>query len=336
MRSLLMIALTCFACASFAEEQPRPAIASDLAPSTTLVDITSNGKELIAVGQRGHIVMSADGTQWTRVIAPHNSMLNKVRFRSPTEGWAVGHDNVILGTRDGGKSWDLQYWDAEGRSLNEIIFMHNGRIAAIGAYGAYIVSDDNGKTWTPADNVLVDLGAHLSGGIRLKNGQIVIVGERSLIARSDDNGDSWTLVHSPYEGSLFGVLPYGPAGIMAFGMRGNVYISEDIANARTIAEEDFDPFSAETVEDETELAEMGWINIPAVTIESLFGGRWKGKTALLIGVNGTAVRVDPANRTQTLIPTNAEETLGNAIWFKGQWIAVGRRGVQPLGTLSWN
>ena len=72
---------------------------------------------------------------------------------------------------------------------------------------------------------------------------------------------------------LFGLLPYGDRGIMAFGMRGNVYVAEDISACRTIDPMDFDPFMAETVEDNAKLADMGWRHISTPTTEGLFGGR---------------------------------------------------------------
>ena len=327
---------TAFANMAAAQETPRPAILADLAVATTLVDITHTGERLVAVGQRGHILHSDDGKSWTQVVSPHNAMLNRVRFRNERMGWAVGHDNTIAATTDGGDSWSLQHFDPEGRGLNDIIILRSGKLIAVGGYGAYLESDDDGASWIAGENNLSELGYHLNAGLELKDGSIMVVGERSLMGRSLDQGASWVVIDSPYEGSLFGMLPMGESGVLAYGMRGNVYISDDISATRSMDPLDFDPFAKQTVEDPEELNKMGWRQIPAVTIESLFGGTWRGNTALLVGVNGTAVQVDPEAGRMQLVETPADETLGDAIWANDQWIAVGRRGVQPLGPLVWN
>ena len=262
-------------------------------------------------------------------------MLTRVRFRSADQGWAVGYDSTILVTADGGRSWTLQHWDPEGRALYDILFLSGGRLAAIGGYGTYLQSDDDGATWTEGDNPLVDLGYHLNAGTQLADGTAVIVGERSLMARSKDNGDSWDLLDSPYEGSLFGLLPVDAHGVLVYGMRGNAYVADDARLARTMDPDDFDPFEKQTVEDAEEVAAMGWRQLDTPTTESLFGGSLHRGRALLVGVNGTALRADPAGGAMKLLATPADETLGDVIWTGDQWVAVGRRGVQPLGDMGW-
>ncbi len=45
--------------------------------------------------------------------------------------------------------------------------------------------------------------------------------------RSPDGGSRWEVMKSPYEGSLYGVLPLRDGAWLAFGMRGNALRSED-------------------------------------------------------------------------------------------------------------
>lgn len=333
--ALLAGALLAATATARSPEKPRPSILAPLAAQSTLTDIARGGPGLVAVGDRGHILLSADGRQWRQVVAPVNRMLNRVRFRGRDFGIAVGYDAAVLVTRDGGEHWTLAHWDPEGRPLYDVLFFADGTIAAIGGYGGYYVSTDDGESWQAQDNVLGEIGHHLYAGAVLADGTAIVVGERALIARSTDAGRSWELIDSPYEGSLFGVVPWGRAGALVFGMRGRAYLAGRIAALPTVAPEDFDPWSKETIEDVDALAAMGWMAPAPVTDESLFGGDRHGDAALLVGVNGVAVRFAPKAGAMRRVESGHDQTLADAIWHDGQWIAVGRRGIQHLGRLGW-
>ena len=71
----------------------------------------------------------------------------------------------------------------------------------------------------------------------------------------------------------------------------------------------------------------------APTTESLFGGAHGEAGAVLVGVNGTVVALDPAVTTASApIPPNGD-TLSDVVYRNGKWIAVGRRGARDLGAL---
>src|SRR5690348_14553614 len=86
-----------------------PALASPLAARGLLNGLASAGDRIVAVGQRGHILWSDDrGAHWQQAQVPVSSDLVAVAFPSPTQGWAVGHDGVILHSADAGKTWTRQ------------------------------------------------------------------------------------------------------------------------------------------------------------------------------------------------------------------------------------
>jgi hypothetical protein len=313
---------------------PRPALESARAPKTTLLGIAAAGARLVAVGQRGHILHSADGKAWQQAPVPVSAMLNRVRFRGATHGWAVGHDATILATADGGASWALQHFDPEGRPLYDLAFLKDGRIVAIGGYGAYLVSADGGASWEAQDFPVAALGQHFNAIARLGDGTLLIAGERGLLARSRDDGKSWALLDSPYTGSWFGVLPAGPKGALVFGLRGNLYVADDVTTCPDLDPEGYDPFTRETVPDEQAFAKTRWRPLERPTLESLFGGASDGAGAVLVGVNGAVVRVDADHRSARLLKSPATETLSELVEREGRWLAVGRRGAQDLGTLD--
>ena len=314
-------------------DKPRPSIIAPLAKSSILLGIGAAGTRVVVVGDRGHILVSEDGRHWKQVEVPVDDMLNRVRFRDDSTGWAVGHDASIVVTHDGGLTWQLQHFDPKGRPLYDVLFLGGSNLVAIGGYGTYLASGDDGAHWEQRNLPITDIGQHLNAATHLADGSLLIAGERGLLARSRDNGASWDLLDSPYIGSFFGVLPFGAHGALVFGLRGHVYVSDDVAACPKIDPTTYDPYSRETVTDAAKLKRLGWRQIDVPTGESLFGGLLDGDAAVLVGVNAVVVRVDPAQGTATRLRTNAGDDLSAVLRQGDRWIAVGRRGVQPLGDI---
>src|SRR5439155_13096418 len=79
--------------AAFVDVLDTPAQISPLATKSLLQSVTRAGDRLIAVGQRGHIVVSTDnGATWKQAAVPVSSDLNSVFFIDDKQGWVVGHD----------------------------------------------------------------------------------------------------------------------------------------------------------------------------------------------------------------------------------------------------
>jgi hypothetical protein len=96
--------------ADFMDVLSQPAVMSPLASKGLLQSVTRAGSKLVAVGQRGHIVVSSDeGKTWRQSPVPVSSDLTAVYFVNERKGWAVGHDGVILATATaahrGDSSW---------------------------------------------------------------------------------------------------------------------------------------------------------------------------------------------------------------------------------------
>lgn len=87
----------------------RPAMMIRGAARAVLLDITTAGKRLVAVGERGIVVLSDDaGKTWRQVHVPTSVSLTSVAFPTAEKGWAAGHSGVVLHTRDGGRNWVRQ------------------------------------------------------------------------------------------------------------------------------------------------------------------------------------------------------------------------------------
>lgn len=209
------------------EEAPEQAVMAPLVTKSMLLDAFSIENKLVAVGERGHIVISIDaGETWNQVEVPTRATLTGVYFHDVDLGWVVGHDAVILRTTDGGSSWERVHWAPENEEpFFEVWFSDAENGIAIGAYGSYYSTTDGGTSW---EYRLIDEdGWHLHRVARSEDGQLYIAAEAGSIYRSADGGTTWEKLPSPYEGSYFGVLPLEDNVVLLYGLRGHLFRSED-------------------------------------------------------------------------------------------------------------
>ncbi|HEX5162464.1 MAG TPA: hypothetical protein VFV88_12145 [Steroidobacteraceae bacterium] len=225
----------------------KPAEIAPLAGQSLLLDLARAGPRLVAVGERGHVLLSDDeGVTWRQAKSvPTRDMLTAVFFADGEYGWAVGHDETILNTVDGGETWTRTHFAPEtGQPLLDLWFANRVSGIAVGAYGAYLTTNDGGRSWTtskfeapPAKQATHDgenspvegnlpPDYHLNRIVGIGN-RLFIAAEAGQLYRSDDRGASWRALPSPYEGSLFGLVPIRGEGLLAFGLRGHLYKSAD-------------------------------------------------------------------------------------------------------------
>lgn len=138
-------------------DEPQPAVHARLADQALTLDVITTEGGLVAVGARGHVLLSADGTLWHQAEhVPTQATLTRI---TSADGrlWAVGHDTVIIASDDGGEEWQLQNFEPElEQPLLDVHFFDGERGVAIGAYGLYMTTTDGGESWeseTIADRV---------------------------------------------------------------------------------------------------------------------------------------------------------------------------------------
>jgi photosystem II stability/assembly factor-like uncharacterized protein len=274
-----------------------------------LLDIARTDTGFVAVGERGHILVSADGRTWRQVNAPTRSTLTTISTQGAA-AWAAGHDGVILNSTDAGRTWQRQRaqpWSADSQSLTngspvlDTLFVSASEGYAVGAYSLLLKTVDGGASWSelsiggsmPAQKsselVATDSGVfddsdltlaaesdpHLNAIARTASGRLLVMGERGAGFRSDDSGATWSSIRLPYGGSVFGLLALGGEQVLSFGLRGNVYQSDDAGSS--------------------------WSKIESGTETSLIGGTVGADgSILLVGGNGTVALRRPGESAFTV------------------------------------
>lgn len=259
----------CLALAPVAGAEPvgsalqRPSLAAVDAAQSYLLGIEQAGDRLVAVGERGIVVLSDDhGTTWRQVRTPVSVTLTMVRFVDAQHGYAVGHGGSVLVSRDGGESWSLSLdghraaqtllaaaqnrgdareiaeakrliEDGPDKPFLDVLVRDPLNAFVVGAYGLALSTADGGKSWQPwlqrSDN---PGGMHLNA-IRGRGERLVIAGEQGLVLLSDDGGASFRSLETPYSGSFFTVELPSKHAIVVAGLRGNILRSENNGDSWT-------------------------------------------------------------------------------------------------------
>jgi photosystem II stability/assembly factor-like uncharacterized protein len=259
-----VVGLVISATAALAFQDPldTPAAASPLAAKSVLVSVARVDGRLIAVGMRGHIVVSDDdGQQWLQQAVPVSSDLTAVHFPTPAKGWAVGHDGMVLHSADAGRTWVKQlngreanarmlaHYEARAQSgdanaarvLPEVkrlaepgpdqpfldVWFENEQTGyVVGSFNLIFKTVDGGKTWEPLyDRTDNPQGLHLYGICGI-GGEVYIAGERGLLLRLNPASGRFVALTSPYQGTYFGIVGK-PGTLVAYGLRGNAFRSSD-------------------------------------------------------------------------------------------------------------
>jgi photosystem II stability/assembly factor-like uncharacterized protein len=204
-----------------------------LATESMLLDITRAGDTLVAVGERGHIVISTDGESWQQVeVVPTRSTLTSV-FSVGNRLWAGGHDAVIITSGDGGETWTRQFFDPDRQqAVMDIYFTDENNGVAIGSYGLNLWTHDGGQTWEDAA-VDAENDFHLNSLVRFSDGRRLIAGEAGYSYRSYDDGETWEAIEMPYQGSMWGALKTNGGCVLFYGLRGHVLESCDFGSSWT-------------------------------------------------------------------------------------------------------
>ena len=291
-----------------------PALATDRAHESLLLDITRIGSRLVAVGAHGHIVYSDDsGKSWLQAQTPSSATLTAVYFPSATKGWAVGHDGLILHTDDAGETWDKQF---DGYLANDAIVKgaRENKARAIEALDRAKNSGDS----TAIDNAEMSLEsityALEDAQYDKKSGSTkpfldvwfydankgFAVGAYGMAFHTQDGGKSWVDWSSHLINGdrlhLNGIAMVGPRALMIVGEQGLILRSDDMGDT--------------------------WRATPSPYEGSYFGLTAKNDNVLVFGLRGNLYHSMDGGIQWKKIYTGSEQTLMSGIIKTDKSIAL--------------
>jgi len=212
---------------------PMPAQRVAHAAQATMLASERAGERIVAVGERGVVLLSDDaGRSFRQATAvPIDATLTSVSFVDARNGWAAGHWGVVLRTSDGGETWALQRSDLRNdRPLFALKFFDAQHGVAVGLWSLVLTTADGGTSWQGVQMPIPD-GAkkadlNLLGLFSDAKGRLFATAERGMLLRSDDQGHTWRYLASGYKGSFWTGLAT-PDALLAAGLRGSLYRSSD-------------------------------------------------------------------------------------------------------------
>ncbi len=109
-------------------------------------------------GEGGNIFHTTDGGQnWGNQPTSILIDLNDLFFINADTGWAAGgdppsfpssSDRIILGTTDGGNTWNIQYFQTDATPMQSIFFIDSNNGYATGGSGELMHTTNGGNVWT--------------------------------------------------------------------------------------------------------------------------------------------------------------------------------------------
>jgi photosystem II stability/assembly factor-like uncharacterized protein len=229
---------------------------------------THAGKRVVAVGDYGIVILSDDGKSFRQAGAvPTRSVLTSVFFIDDKQGWAAGHDGTVIGTIDGGETWQvLREEPGKERALLSVWFENAQHGFAVGQFGLVVETEDGGKSWR--ERKLIDAGdageKHLLQIFSAGGGLVFVAAEVGGVFRSEDSGRNWKLVQTDNKGSFWTGLALHDGSLLVAGMRGHIYRSSDRG--------------------------LSWKEVPGITQQSLTSiVQGEDGTVYLVGMSGAVV-----------------------------------------------
>ena len=276
------------------------------------------GSRMLLAGERGHIVYSDDnGDSWHQASVPVRATLTSIFFLNAKQGWAVGHDTVILATTDGGRSWEKQL---DGYQATELVYASaSERLAKLQAL------QDTEQDVDPAQLQMQLEFAEIAMEEAERDMEIgpakalmdvwfpdanngLVIGANGYVLRTSDGGASWQdwsdRIGNPDMMHLYKLVDGRDGVVYLVGEAGMAYRSSDLG--------------------------AHWQVLELPYAGSLFSGlvRDSDHNVYLFGLSGVILRSEDRGKSWATIPSNSKSILQNGtINSEDRVVIVGLGGV---------
>ena len=202
------------------------------ADRTMILSVSRAGARIVAVGERGVVLLSDDdGKTYRQARAvPVSSTLTSVWFVDESAGWAVGHWGAILRTVNGGETWTAQRSDVEvDQPLFGVYFKNEKEGWAVGLWSLMLHTVDAGQTWTtvnlPPPSGAKKADRNLYAIFADAKGSLFVPSEQGRVLCSTNGGATWTYAETGYAGSFWSGVALRDGAVLVGGLRGTIYRS---------------------------------------------------------------------------------------------------------------
>ncbi len=252
---------------AIAEPDSLPAVTVSHATHAAVLDTTSAGERLVAVGERGVVLFSDDqGQSWQQAQVPSSVTLTAVSFADDNNGWAVGHYGLVLHSSDGGESWQVQL---DGSQAAQLVLAEVEKITAgdksrkaksklfsakrlvsdgpdkpfldvwfadsqngliVGAYGLVFQTRDGGNSWQPLISHIENPGERHLYSIAADANNIYLAGEEGLLFRAPRTSRASDPAFERLYSPYSGsffTISASDDELVVAGLRGNAFVSRD-------------------------------------------------------------------------------------------------------------
>ena len=308
---------------------------SRLATRSVLVGVARAGARLVAVGERGHVVISDDnGRNWKQVPVPVAVTLTAVQFVDERNGWAVGHSGVILHSDDGGQNWKKQLdglqankamqsaaktagnaaWqeradnfdkDGADKPFLAVHFTDAKHGLAVGAYGLAFVTDDGGAQWKPVFDAAPEGDERHLYVIHHTSRATYVAGEQGMLLRKWADQTQFQKLNTPFRSTVFDLRSTAQGSLIAAGLGGKLYRSDDEGQQ--------------------------WTEVPLPAKAALTAGALVKEGLVVANEAGQFLLSSDEGRSfQAVNLPQPFPVSGLAMAADGQWVMVGPRGVLAI------
>lgn len=291
-----------------------PALSSDRIKSEVLIEVTTVGTRLIAVGAHGNIIWK-EGDDWQQAEVDTSVLLTSIAFADEQNGWATGHHGVIIKSEDGGKSWKRQLDGFELMTLEEGYF--ENRIEKL---NEQLESTDDEDVIGELEWQLEEAQFQVSNieaareegpskpflDLYVKDSQTVLaIGAYGTFLKTEDGGESWQVISGRLEN------PGGYHLNTIFGRGDDLYIVGEAG----LAFASYD-------------GGENWETLDSPYRGSLFGGHLDaGGRVWVYGLRGNAFVSDDKGQNFTTVDTGTRVNLSAGTnTNKGTQLIVGHSG----------
>ena len=275
-----------------------PALKSDLAEESLLLDVTRSGDRLLVVGEQGLILYSDnDGQSWTQADVPISLTITSVTFAGPDQAWATAHDGFLLHSADNGATWQVKLTGSDVAELS--VGALEDRIEAQRAAVAEAPPETREDLeWALEDTLfaLEEATAAIDDGMTspmlavwfANTREGYAMGAYGVFLRTNDGGDTWVMdgnrLDNPDKYHLYGITRSTAGTLLVAGEAGTLLRSLDNGDS--------------------------WMRVESIYAGSFFGSIAASDGSFLIyGLRGNVFRSTDEGESWAQVDTGDQRTL---------------------------